>query len=390
MLADTDAGSLITAAQSGSEWGYRMILPELVLIPVLYVVQEMTVRLGILTNKGHGALIRETFGRQWALLAALPLFASGVGALFTEYAGIAGVGELMGVPRTLTVPVAAAFLIGVAMTGSYRRAERIGIALGLAELVFIPAVAMAHPSLSAIGRELGHLPLGNSSYVFLLAANVGAVIMPWMVFYQQGAVLDKGLKPGNIPSERRDTAVGAGLTQLIMIAVVLTFAATVGRSHLGVKLHTVTEMSSALRPFLGAIGAKVLLGTAVLGAALVAALVASLAGAWGIAEVFGWTHSLNERPDRNTAKFYLTYALAHVLGATIVLLSLNLVNVVIDVEVMNALLLPIVLGFLLVLEARALPSEYRMRGPRRFITTTLCLVVVAFGLYLVPATLGWV
>jgi Mn2+/Fe2+ NRAMP family transporter len=276
------------------------------------------------------------------------------------------------------------------MTGSYRRAERIGIALGLAELVFIPAVAMAHPSLSAIGRELGHLPLGNSSYVFLLAANVGAVIMPWMVFYQQGAVLDKGLKPGNIPSERRDTAVGAGLTQLIMIAVVLTFAATVGRSHLGVKLHTVTEMSSALRPFLGAIGAKVLLGTAVLGAALVAALVASLAGAWGIAEVFGWTHSLNERPDRNTAKFYLTYALAHVLGATIVLLSLNLVNVVIDVEVMNALLLPIVLGFLLVLEARALPSEYRMRGPRRFITTTLCLVVVAFGLYLVPATLGWV
>jgi len=390
MLADTDAGSLITAAQSGSEWGYRMILPELVLIPVLYVVQEMTVRLGILTNKGHGALIRETFGRQWALLAALPLFASGVGALFTESAGIAGVGELMGVPRTLTVPVAAAFLIGVAMTGSYRRAERIGIALGLAELVFIPAVAMAHPSLSAIGRELGHLPLGNSSYVFLLAANVGAVIMPWMVFYQQGAVLDKGLKPGNIPSERRDTAVGAGLTQLIMIAVVLTFAATVGRSHLGVKLHTVTEMSSALRPFLGAIGAKVLLGTAVLGAALVAALVASLAGAWGIAEVFGWTHSLNERPDRNTAKFYLTYALAHVLGATIVLLSLNLVNVVIDVEVMNALLLPIVLGFLLVLEARALPSEYRMRGPRRFITTTLCLVVVAFGLYLVPATLGWV
>ena len=288
MLADTDAGSLITAAQSGSEWGYRMILPELVLIPVLYVVQEMTVRLGILTNKGHGALIRETFGKRWALFAALPLFASGVGALFTEYAGIAGVGGLVGVPRTVTVPVAAAFLIGVAMTGSYRRAERIGIALGLAELVFIPAVAMAHPSLSAVGRGLGHLPLGNSSFVFLLAANVGAVIMPWMVFYQQGAVLDKGLQPRNIPSERRDTAVGAGLTQLIMIAVVLTFAATVGRSHLGVQLHTVTEMSSALRPFLGAIGAKVLLGTAVLGAALVAALVASLAGAWGIAEVFGW------------------------------------------------------------------------------------------------------
>jgi Mn2+/Fe2+ NRAMP family transporter len=104
-------------------------------------------------------------------------------------------------------------------------------------------------------------------------------------------------------------------------------------------------MSSALRPFLGAIGAKVLLGTTVLGAGLVAALVASLAGAWGISEVFGWTHTLNERPDRKTAKFYITYCSAHVLGAAAVLLSLNLINLVIDVEVMNALLLPIVLGF---------------------------------------------
>jgi len=389
MLADTDAGSLITAAQSGSEWGYRMVLPELVLIPVLFVVQEMTVRLGILTNKGHGALIRAQFGRGWALFAAAPLFASGVGALFTEYAGIAGVGELFGVPRVVTVPVAAAFLIGVAMTGSYRRAERIGIALGLAELVFIPAVVMAHPNLSAIGHGLGHIPLANSSYVFLLAANVGAVIMPWMVFYQQGAVLDKGLRPVDIPSERRDTAVGAVLTQMIMVVVVLTFAATVGRAHLGTTLHTVTDMSSALRPFLGAVGAKILLGTAVLGAALVAALVASLAGAWGISEVFGWTHTLNELPDRKTAKFYVTYCLAHVLGATIVLLSLNLVRLVIDVEVMNALLLPIVIGFLLVLEARALPSEHRMHGVRRVVTTGLCLLVIGFGLYLVPATLGW-
>jgi Mn2+/Fe2+ NRAMP family transporter len=390
MLADTDAGSLITAAQSGTQWGYRMVLPQLLLIPILFVVQEMTVRLGILTNKGYGALIRERFGQRWALLAALPLFASGVGALFTEYVGVAGVGEIFGIPRTLTVPVAAAFLIGVAVTGSYRRAERIGIALGLAELVFIPAAVMAHPSLSAVGHGLGHMPVGNSSYMFLLAANVGAVIMPWMIFYQQGAVLDKGLKPANIRSERRDTAVGAVLTQIIMIVVIITFAATVGISHPGTALHTVTEMSAALRPFLGSVGGKVLLATAVLGAALVAALVASLAGAWGISEVFGWAHTLNERPDRKMAKFYITYALAHVLGATIVLTSINLVRLVIDVEVMNALLLPIVVGFLLALEARALPSEYRMHGIRRIVTTGSCLVVILFGLYLVPATLGWV
>jgi Mn2+/Fe2+ NRAMP family transporter len=148
-------------------------------------------------------------------------------------------------------------------------------------------------------------------------------------------------------------------------------------------------MSSALDPFLGATGAKVLLGITVLGAALVAALVASLAAAWGLSEVFGWTHTLNERPDRKTAKFYITYGLAHVLGAVVVLLSLNLVNLVIDVEVMNALLLPIVLGFLLALEARVLPSDYRMHGARRVIVTGLCLGAIGFGLFMVPVTLGW-
>jgi Mn2+/Fe2+ NRAMP family transporter len=390
MLADTDVGSLVTAAQSGTRFGYRMIVPQLILIPVLYFVQEMTVRLGIVTGKGHGALIRERFGRRWALLSAVTLFATGIGALLTEFAGVAGVGELFGIPRALSVPVATAFLIGIAMTGSYRRAERVGIACGLAELVFVPAMIMSHPNLHAISQGLSQFPLQNSSYVFLLAANVGAVVMPWMVFYQQGAVVDKGLSHGHIRAERRDTAIGSVLTQGIMIVMVITFAATVGLAHPGAILNTVGQMSAALRPFLGGIGSKVLLGAAVLGAAMVAALVASLAGAWGMSEVFGWAHTLNERPNRQTAKFYLTYALAHVLGAAIVLMSVHLVSLVIDVEVMNALLLPVVLGFLLALEAKALPVDYRMHGAYRVVATGFCFVVIGFGLYIVPTTLGWV
>ena len=389
MLADTDVGSLVTAAQSGTQFGYRMVLPQVVLIPILYFVQEITIRLGVVTGKGHGALIRERFGRHWALLSAGTLFATSIGALLTEFAGVAGVGELFGIPRTITVSVAAAFLIGIALTGSYRRAERIGIAFGLAELAFVPAMFLAHPSLSAIGSGLVHLPLHDSSYVLLLAANVGAVIMPWMIFYQQGAVIDKGLSHHHLRAERRDTAVGSVLTQLIMIVMVLAFAATVGLVHPGATLDTVSQLSSALTPFVGDLGAKVLLGVAMLGAGLVAALVASLAGAWGISEVFGWAHTLNERPSRRSLNFYVTYTLAHVVGAIIVLFSIDLVKLVIDVEVMNALLLPIVLGFLLALEAKALPDEYRMRGLYRVVVTGLCLVVISFGLYMVPATLGW-
>ena len=212
--------------------------------------------------------------------------------------------------------------------------------------------------------------------------------MPWMIFYQQGAVVDKGLSHRHIRAERRDTAIGSILTQAIMIVMVVTFAATVGVVHPEAALNTVGQLSTALRPFLGGIGAKVLLGVAVLGAAMVAALVASLAGAWGMSEVFGWAHTLNERPNRQTAKFYVTYALAHVLGAAIVLVSVHLVSLVIDVEVMNALLLPIVLGFLLALESKALPAAYRMHGAYRVVATGMCLMVMGFGLYIVPATAG--
>ncbi len=387
MLADSDAGSLITAAKSGAVWGYAMVLPQILLIPVLYAVQEITVRLGVATGEGHGALIRRHFGPAVALLSSLTLFLSATGALLSEFAAVAGVGEIFGVSRWVTVPLATAFLVGIAMTGSYKRAERIGIALGMAELAFIPAMLMAHPGLSSLARGLASAPITNHSYLLLLTANIGAVIMPWMIFYQQGAVVDRGLREADLGRERRDTAIGAVLTQLVTIATVILFAATVGRLGFGDRLDTVGRMSAALQPFLGDLGAKALLGLAMLGAALVAALVASLAAAWGLSEVFGWRHSLNERPDRATAKFYTIYWLAHILGAAVVLSGISLVQAVVEVEVMNALLLPVVLGLLLLLEARALPARLRIHGLHRALVLGVSLLVMAFGLLLLPSIL---
>ncbi len=386
MLADTDAGSIITASQSGAQWGYQMVLPQVLLIPILYVVQEMTVRLGIITGEGHGSLIRKQFGRRWALLSAGTLVLSAIGALITEFAGIAGVGELFGISRSVTIPTTTVFLLTLALSGRYSRVERVGLAIGLAELAFIPAMILSHPRVHDLAHGVASQPLGNSSYLYLLAANIGAVIMPWMIFYQQGAVIDKKLSIASIRQARADTAVGAFVTQFIMIAVVISLAATIGKIGSHTPLNTVGDIAGAITPFLGPIGGKLLFGLGMLGAALVAAIVASLAGAWGLAEVFGWKHSLNERPNRANAKFYLTYALAHIFGAILVLTSSgNLVRLSVDVEVMNALLLPIVLGFLLVLEATALPPEWRMRGLHKYTTWLLCSVVMAFGLYMIPA-----
>ncbi len=381
MLADTDAGSIITASQSGAQWGYRMILPQLILMPILYLVQEVTIRLGLVTGKGHGELIRERFGMKWAMLSVSTLFLASVGALVTEFSGIAGVSELFGIPGWISVVFATILLILIGLSGNYRRVERIGIAFGLFQVFFFAAGFMAHPSLPQMAHDLTQLPLQSRGYLFLLAANVGAVIMPWMVFYQQGAVIDKGLDTRHLKAARQDTLFGSVFTQLVMVAVVIATAATIGRTNPNQPLNDIQQIATALTPFLGQIGGKLIFGLGMIGASFIAALVVSIAGAWGIGEAFGFNHSLNQKVSE--AKwFYLIYTLAHIGGAILVIASVNLIQLNVDVQVMNAMLLPIVLGFLLVLEAKALPEKWRMRGLYKYVVWVLSGIVMSFGLYM--------
>jgi Mn2+/Fe2+ NRAMP family transporter len=296
MLADTDAGSIVTAAQSGAVWRFAMVVPLVVLIPVLFAIQEITVRLGVVTGKGHGALIKEHFGTHWAALSVCTLFVACIGALVTEFAGIAGVGSMFGIPPLITVSGAATTLVVLVLTESYSRVERIGIAVGLFEFLFVAAlfVLPVHPS--AVAARIGTIPVTHSDFRFLLAANVGAVIMPWMIFFQQGAVIDKRLRSHQLSVGRWDTLAGSIVTQVIMISIVVATASTVGRSHPGTSLPTIGAVATALSPFMGSNGARLVFGLGLAGAALVAALVVSLAAAWGISEVVKWRHSVNDSP----------------------------------------------------------------------------------------------
>ena len=221
MLADTDAGSIITAAQSGAQWGYRLLALQFVLIPILYVVQELTVRLGAATGKGHARLILERYGRFWAWFSTGTLIVSCIGALLSEFSGIAGVGALMGVPAPISLTLVVGVLLAIAFTRSYRSVERIAIFVGAFELVFLLVAWLAHPSLREIGAGFVSIPLGDPKYLYLASANIGAVIMPWMVFFQQSSIVEKKLKPADIGAERIDTAIGAVVTQIIMAAVLI-------------------------------------------------------------------------------------------------------------------------------------------------------------------------
>ncbi len=378
MLADTDVGSIITAAQSGVQWGYKLLLPQFILMPVLYIVQELTVRLGIFTGKGHGELIRSAFGPFWAWVSAAGLAIATTGALLTEFSGVAGVGDLFGVPHYASLSLAAAALLAVVLTGSYKRVERAALIIGLFELAFFFVAWAAKPDLAAMAREAARVPVFNPRYEYLVAANIGAVIMPWMVFYQQSAVADKRLGPAHFTAARWDTAIGSVITQLVMAAVLIAAAASIRPHAAGATLASVGDVSKAMTPYLGAGAGKIIFALGVLGAGLVAAIVASLALAWGLGEVAGYRRSLEHHPLK-ARWFYGVYAFCVIGGALGVGLAPNLVNLNVGVQVMNALLLPVVLGFLVRLAMVTLPPARRLRGWYLWVVAAVCLVTCGFG-----------
>jgi Mn2+/Fe2+ NRAMP family transporter len=380
MLADTDVGSIITAGQSGVQWGYRLLLIQVLLIPILYITQELTVRLGIFTRRGHGELICDTFGRFWGWVSAAGLAVATTGALLSEFSGVAAVGDLYGVSRFVTLPLAASCLLGIAVTGSYRRVELVAIFIGLFELAFFVVAWHAHPAPGEIVAQSFDIPFANKDYMYLVAANIGAVIMPWMIFYQQSAIADKRLAPDHLTAARVDTAVGAVVTQLVMAAVLVACAATIGKAGVNPSLDTVGDMSAALTPLLGAASGRLVFSLGVLGAGMVAAIVASLALAWGLGEVAGYKRSL-EMPPRQARWFYGVYALCIVGGATLVAISPDLVSLNIGVQVMNALLLPLVLGFLVALSVWALPPSLRLKGRYLAVVIVVLTATTALGVF---------
>jgi Mn2+/Fe2+ NRAMP family transporter len=380
MLADTDVGSVVTAGQSGVRWGYRLLVLQLGLIPILYMVQELTVRLGIFTGRGYGELIRDVFGRAWAWIAAIVLTITTIGALVAELSGITAVGELCGLPRFATLLLASIGLLGVVTTGSYRRVELVAIFVGLFELAFLFVAWAAHPDPRALLRGSLQIPYADRNYLYLAAANIGSIVMPWMIFYQQSAIADKKLRPEHYAAARWDTALGAVITQLVMAAVLIACAATIGRDDPGASLSSVGEMSAALTPFLGTATGNLVFGLGVLGAGMVASIVTSLALAWGMGEITGYRRSLAYRPFQ-AGWFYGVYTLCVLAGAIMVAIWPDLVALNVAVQVMNVVLLPLVLGLLLALAVKALPAPHRLRGGYFWLVALVCTVTCALGLF---------
>jgi Mn2+/Fe2+ NRAMP family transporter len=379
MLADTDAGNVVTGAQAGAQWGYRFLPLLLALMLMLYMVQELTVQLGIYTGRGHGELIRDRFGIGWTLLSTAGLAVATLASLVTEFTGVAGIGELYGVSRGLSLPLATLALIGVVTTGSYRRVERAAVFIGLFELAFFGVAWAAKPSLAAMAKDAVDLPFNNHEFLYMGAAIIGAVFNPWMIFYQQSAVVDKRLMPNDITVARWDTALGAVLTQCMTGAVLIAGAALPASNTASIGLDSIGAISKTLTPLLGRSVGRLVFGAGVLGASIVAAIVCSLALAWGIGEVAGYRRSLETRPFE--AKWFNgLYATGVAGAATLVWFVPDLIWLNIATQVLNAFLLPLVIGLLIVLAMKALPEQLRPRGVYLWVLIGISAVVTSAGL----------
>mmetsp|Transcript_53187 Transcript_53187/g.99737 ORF Transcript_53187/g.99737 Transcript_53187/m.99737 type:complete len:441 (-) Transcript_53187:150-1472(-) len=379
-LADTDAGCLIVAGQSGARWGYSLLLMQVLLIPILFFAQELTVRLGVWTKKGHAACIKEHFGSFWAWATTVLLVLECVAATISEMSGFASIAEMWGLNRATGTILASAVVIGVVVFCKYRQVEAIGVSLGLFELAFVVSMFLLHPSPSDVFKGMFQFH-SDGEYLTLVAANIGAVIMPWMIYFQQSAVVARRLTTqSDLAEERTQTLVGSCLTQLVMIGTLVTMAAASKGAR--ESLEHVKDMQIALAPILGSTVSKVIVSFAFLGGSLCATFVVALAASWAVCEAAGWDDAFSlDRLPSEAPRFYACFLSVVSLGAIVLLTGINIVQLNVFIELMDGLLMPLAVGFLFVLACSdILPEEVRVKGFYKYLLGTLFGICAAISL----------
>lgn len=384
MEADNDAGAVSTYMQAGGQYGLHLLWVLLLLLPICYFVQEMVARLGIATGKGHAAMIYERFGKWWGRFSLFDLLFVNFLTLITEFAAISLALSALGIPPYISVPVAAAGLILMVITGSYLRWERTVILLCLLDLAWFAIAFAVHPAWDQVAYNalVPHVPPGRitSSLVFLIIAIVGTTIAPWQLFFQQSCVAEKRLRFADLKWARLDTLIGATFTVLVAGAMML--AGNYGYQH-GVNFEDPAQFAVAIAPLAGHFVRNGIL-LLMVNAAVLGTTAISLASAWAYGEVKGWQHSLHKKLWEAPG-FYATYIACVAAAAAIVLVPhMPLQLVIISVQVFAGLILPSAIIFLqLLLNDRALLGErWVNRSWNNWINWTIIIVLFALSLLL--------
>ena len=356
MVADNDAGGITTYAATGAKYGYRLIWFLLILIPVAYYVQEMTVRLGAVTKRGHAEAIFDGFGAFWGWFSLLDLMIVNWLTLVTEFVGMTAALAVFGVSPWLTVVAVTVLMAVIVLNGRYWTFEKLALLFCVLNLIYIPGAFLVHPSVQDVVHQglIPNLAGGlNGQLFFFLMANIGTTIAPWMLFFQQSAVVDKGMLEKDIPWGRFDTLLGSIVTVVVAVFIVVVTATVLP----GIDIDSASQAAAELMKTDRYVGAFLAIG--LFDAGLLGAICISLASSWAFGEIFGWAHSLNTR-IRQAPWFYATYFLMLVTAGLVVLIPhAPLVLITLFVQVIAVTLLPAALVFLiLLLNDRTAVGEY--------------------------------
>ncbi len=388
MLGDNDAGGVITYMQTGAAYGLGMFLPLMILLGcVAYVVQEMTVRLGAVTRRGHAELIWKRYGPFWGWFSLVDLIVANVLTLMTEFIGIRLGGQALGLPPWLTVPAALVFITVVLVFLRYWTWERISLFVAAFNLVFVPLALLAHPDWQGVARAFAgqgwRVPGGFLSLTFLvlITANIGTTIAPWQLFFQQSCVVDKGLLPHDIRAGRRDLMLGVfGMVLVAMALIVLAARVLPGSS--GAQQLDAVSILAAIRAHLGT-DMMALFALGLMEAGLIAAIVITASSAWAVGEAFGIDRSLNAAP-RQALGFYLPAVAGTAIASGLVLLpGLDLGFLNLSVQVIATVFMPAAMLFLLMLlNDRELMGEHVNSPSRNALSIAIMIgLIVCNGLY---------
>ncbi len=383
-LGENDAPSMLSYAATGAQYGIGFFLPFVALtFLVAFVVQEMAGRIGAISGAGHAALIFGRFGRFWGGFAMLDLMAGNLLTLVAEFIGVrAGLG-FFGVPPAAAVGGTLAVILGAACTHRYWTWERIALGLAACNAVFVPVALLARPDWAAVGHGFttwSPLPGGlTPDAVTLMVADIGATVTPWMLFFQQGAVVDKGLRPGDLAAARVDTAIGACLAAAFGIACIIA-TAPLHAHGISAAHFEAAQFAEALVPYVGHGGAA-LFALGIFEAGLVAAVTISTSSAYAFGEVVRRVHSLNA-PVREAWPFYaVLLGSAGLAGGVVLIPGAPLEAIVILVNVVATLAMPPALVFLLLLaNDPAVMGRHRNGWALNLVGVTVTVLLVGSGI----------
>jgi Mn2+/Fe2+ NRAMP family transporter len=389
---DNDAGGITTYSVAGAHYGYSLlwILPLVAL--ALILVQEMSARLGIVTGKGLADLIRETLGVRITTLVIGIILVANLANTVSEFAGVAASMEIFGVSKYLSVPLVAAGVWLLIVFGNYKNVERIFLVASAIYLAYVASGILANPPWAEVARAFVtpsfHLDAG---YVTIFVTAIGTTIAPWMQFYQQASIVDKGLQPSDYAYERLDVIVGSLFAVFVAGFIIIACAATL-HAH-GVRIETAKDAALALGPLAGRY-ASTLFALGLLNASVFSAAILPLSTAYVVCEAFGWEKGVS-RSMREAPVFFATYSTLIVLGAGIILLPVrSLVQAMLASQTLNGVLLPIVLVVMLrLINDKRLMGKYvngRVANVISWIAVALLigLTVLLVITSLFPAALG--